>query len=33
MAYSNGTKVKHKTKGMIETIIGTCKVKLNGIWQ
>lgn len=33
MIYSKGTKVKHKTKGMIETIIGTCKVKVNGIWQ
>lgn len=33
MTYSKGTKVKHKTKGMIETITGTCKVKVNGIWQ
>lgn len=33
MTYYKGTKVKHKTKGMIETITGTCKVKINGKWE
>ena len=32
MTYEAGTKVRHKTKGMIETIVGLCKVKVNGIW-
>lgn len=32
MKYTKGTKVKHKTKGMIETIVGKCKVKVYGIW-
>ena len=27
-----GTKVRHKTKGIIETIVGLCKVKVNEIW-
>lgn len=30
---TKGTKVRHKTKGMIETIIGLCKVKVNGVWM
>lgn len=30
--FVKGTKVKHKTKGMIETIVGECKVKINGVW-
>ena len=33
MEYTKGTKVKHKTKGMIETIVGLCKVKVNGVWM
>ncbi len=28
-----GTKVRHKTKGMVETIVGLCKVKVYGIWM
>ena len=28
----NGTKVRHKTKGMVETVVGSCKVKVNGVW-
>lgn len=32
MEYTKGTKVKHKTKGMIEAIVGLCKVKVYGIW-
>lgn len=27
-----GDKVRHKTKGMVETIVGLCKVKVYGIW-
>ena len=27
-----GTKVRHKTKGMVETVIGLCKVKYMGAW-
>ena len=27
-----GTKVRHKTKGMVETVVGSCKVKVNGVW-
>ena len=27
-----GAKVRHKTKGMVETIVGLCKVKVYGIW-
>ena len=27
-----GTKVRHKTKGMVETIVGLCKIKVYGIW-
>lgn len=30
---TKGTKVRHKTKGMIETIVGLCKVKVNGVWM
>lgn len=33
MNYTKGTKVRHKTKGMVETIIGLCKVKVNGVWM
>lgn len=33
MDYTKGTKVKHKTKGMVETIVGLCKVKVNGVWM
>lgn len=32
MEYTKGTKVKHKTKGMVETIVGECKVKYMGVW-
>lgn len=32
LSIKKGTKVKHKTKGMIETIVGLCKVKTNGVW-
>lgn len=31
--YTKGTKVHHKTKGMVETIVGLCKVKAYGIWM
>lgn len=27
-----GTKVRHKTKGMVETVVCSCKVKINGVW-
>ena len=27
-----GDKVRHKTKGMVETIVGLCKVKYMGAW-
>ena len=30
---TKGTKVRHKTKGMVETIVGLCKVKVNGVWM
>lgn len=30
--YNKGTKVRHKTKGMVETVVGLCKVKANGVW-
>lgn len=33
MDYTKGIKVKHKTKGMVETIVGLCKVKVNGVWM
>lgn len=33
MDYTKGTKVKHKTKGMVETIFSLCKVKVNGVWM
>lgn len=33
MEYTKGTKVKHKTKGMVETIVDLCKVKANGVWM
>lgn len=32
MRYEVGTKVRHKGKGMIETIVGLCKIKVYGIW-
>ena len=32
MIYKEGTQVIHKTKGMIETIVGLCKVKVDGVW-
>ena len=32
MTYEVGTKVRHKVKGMVETIVGLCKVKVYGIW-
>lgn len=28
--YNKGTKVRHKTKGMVETIVGVCKIKYMG---
>lgn len=33
MDYTKGTKVRHKTKGMVETIVDLCKVKVNGVWM
>jgi hypothetical protein len=30
--YKIGSKVKHKTRGVIETIVGECKVKINDTW-
>ena len=33
MEYTKGTKVMHKTKGMVETIVSLCKVKVNGVWM
>ena len=27
-----GTKVRHKTKGIVETIVGVCKIKYMGAW-
>lgn len=32
MNLTKGTKVKHKIKGMVETIAGECKVKYMGVW-
>lgn len=32
MELIKGTKVKHVKTGVIETIVGTCKIKYNGIW-
>lgn len=31
--FAEGIKVRHKTKGIVETIVGPCKVKVNGIWM
>ena len=33
MVFQKGDKVIHKTKGCVETIVETCKVKINGEWQ
>ena len=33
MDYTKGTKIRHKTKGMVETIVGLCKVKVKGVWM
>lgn len=30
--YKIGSKVKHKTRGVIETIVGECKVKIDNTW-
>ena len=30
--YTKGTKVRHKTKGMVETVVGVCKIKYMGAW-
>ena len=30
--YKIGSKVKHKTRGVIETIVSECKVKVNDEW-
>lgn len=30
---TKGIKVRHKTKGIIETIVGFCKVKVNDVWM
>lgn len=30
--YDKGTKVRHKTKGMVETVVGICKIKYMGAW-
>jgi hypothetical protein len=32
MKCDKGTKVRHKTKGMVETVVGLCKVKYMGVW-
>ena len=32
MKYTKGTKVRHKTKGMVETVVGECEVKYMGVW-
>ena len=32
MAFQKGNKVIHKTKGCVETIVDSCKVKINGEW-
>ena len=32
MEIVTGEKVKHIKTGVIETIVGTCKVKVNGTW-
>jgi hypothetical protein len=32
MNYEKGRKVRHKTKGMVETVIGLCKIKYMGAW-
>ena len=30
---TKGTKVRHKTKGMTGTIVGFCRIKVNGVWM
>lgn len=30
--YTKGTKVRHKTKGVVETVVGLCKIKYMGAW-
>ena len=30
--YTKGAKVRHKTKGMVETVVGLCKIKYMGAW-
>ena len=30
--YKIGSKVKHKSRGVIETIVGECKVKIDNMW-
>lgn len=32
MVYETGVKVRHKTRGVVETIVGLCKVKVFGTW-
>ena len=32
MKYTKGTKVRHKAKGIVETIVGECKVQYMGVW-
>ena len=31
MNLTKGTKVRHRTKGIVETIVGECKVKYMGV--
>ena len=33
MYTEKGTKVRHIKSGVIETIVGTAKVKVNGVWR
>jgi hypothetical protein len=32
MVYEKGTKIRHRRTGVIETIVGKCKIKLLGVW-
>ena len=32
MEYSKGTKVKHIRTGAVETVVGLCKIKYEGVW-
>ena len=32
MVYNKGTKIRHRRTGVIETIVGTCRIKYLGHW-